>query len=316
MVRYLFFKATHIGMGLLYMSTWRLYDTTAAARWVSASIPLAITGKKANMFTLTLSTYTISCLAAPPPAVFVVVFELVGAAVVPSTLGVPCVSFCLTRQARLLYVCTSTWFYAVASAALCACTGQVGVVGLGVLKDEAAVQSMSRTGKKEELLEGPLIYGAVHLVGTLLCWLKSYAPLVTAAYNDSNKNDNDNDNGTDNNNDPDGAGSASRGGAGAALAVRTAVQVMNGTQPDAEALEDGLELSARGFLELSLEAREARIAHIRRGSFNIGALVEGQADDRPALSAFRTDGAQAGCGRHRPFEIFQTDAPIRRQLDT
>lgn len=50
-----------------------------------------------------------------------------------------------------------------------------------MLKDEAAVQSMSRTGKKEELLEGPLIYGAVHLVGTLLCWLKSYAPLVTTA---------------------------------------------------------------------------------------------------------------------------------------
>ncbi len=38
----------------------------------------------------------------------------------------------------------------------------------------------------------------------------------------------------------DGAGSASRGGAGAALAVRTAVQVMNGTQPDAEALEDAV----------------------------------------------------------------------------
>ncbi|MEM6848732.1 MAG: PP2C family serine/threonine-protein phosphatase [Pseudomonadota bacterium] len=38
----------------------------------------------------------------------------------------------------------------------------------------------------------------------------------------------------------DGAGSASRGGAGAALAVRTAVQVINGVQPDAEALEDAV----------------------------------------------------------------------------
>jgi len=86
-------KATHIGMGLLYMSTWRLYDASQAARWVSASIPIAI-------------------------------------------------------------------------------TGQVGLVGLGVLEDEAAVQAMSRTGRREELLQGPLVYGAVHLAGTLLCWLQ------------------------------------------------------------------------------------------------------------------------------------------------
>ena len=38
---------------------------------------------------------------------------------------------------------------------------QFALVGMGILKDEAAVQAMSRTGNPREILRGPLYYGIV-----------------------------------------------------------------------------------------------------------------------------------------------------------
>jgi len=52
-----------------------------------------------------------------------------------------------------------------------AITGQFLLVGLGIIKDEAAVKAMSRTGERREILKGPLYYGIVFVVITVLCWL-------------------------------------------------------------------------------------------------------------------------------------------------
>ncbi len=51
-----------------------------------------------------------------------------------------------------------------------AITLQFALVGLGVMKDEAAVQAMSRTGDRREILRGPLFYGIVFVALTLLYW--------------------------------------------------------------------------------------------------------------------------------------------------
>lgn len=52
-------------------------------------------------------------------------------------------------------------------------TIQFALIGLGLLKDEASVQAMSRTGDRREILRGPLIYGIVFVVLTLLFWRDS-----------------------------------------------------------------------------------------------------------------------------------------------
>ena len=49
-------------------------------------------------------------------------------------------------------------------------TLQFLLVGLGVIKDEAAVQAMSRTGDRREILRGPLFYGIVFILVTLIYW--------------------------------------------------------------------------------------------------------------------------------------------------
>ncbi len=50
---------------------------------------------------------------------------------------------------------------------------QFALVGLGVLKDEAAVQAMSRHGDPREILRGPLFYGIAFVVLTVLFWKDS-----------------------------------------------------------------------------------------------------------------------------------------------
>jgi phytol kinase len=50
---------------------------------------------------------------------------------------------------------------------------QFALVGLGVLKDEAAVQAMSRTGSPREILRGPLFYGIAFVILTVLFWKDS-----------------------------------------------------------------------------------------------------------------------------------------------
>ncbi len=57
-------------------------------------------------------------------------------------------------------------------------TIQFFLVGIGVLKDEAAVQAMSRTGDRREILRGPLIYGLMFVVLTIWFWKDSPVGMV------------------------------------------------------------------------------------------------------------------------------------------
>ncbi len=59
-----------------------------------------------------------------------------------------------------------------------AITLQFLLVGLGVLRDPAAVQAMTRTGNPREILRGPLIYGLVFVACTLLFWRTSPIGLI------------------------------------------------------------------------------------------------------------------------------------------
>lgn len=52
-------------------------------------------------------------------------------------------------------------------------TAQFGLVGTGILKDEAAVKAMSRTGDRREILRGPLFYGIMFVLITLIYWKDS-----------------------------------------------------------------------------------------------------------------------------------------------
>jgi phytol kinase len=52
-------------------------------------------------------------------------------------------------------------------------TIQFALIGLGVVKDEASVKAMSRTGDRREILRGPLFYGIIFVVMTLLYWKDS-----------------------------------------------------------------------------------------------------------------------------------------------
>ncbi len=51
-----------------------------------------------------------------------------------------------------------------------AITIQFILVGLGVVKDEAAVKAMSRTGNPREILRGPLFYGLAFVIVTIFFW--------------------------------------------------------------------------------------------------------------------------------------------------
>jgi phytol kinase len=52
-------------------------------------------------------------------------------------------------------------------------TAQFALVGTGVIKDDAAVKAMSRTGDRREILRGPLFYGIIFVAVTLLYWKDS-----------------------------------------------------------------------------------------------------------------------------------------------
>ena len=54
-----------------------------------------------------------------------------------------------------------------------AITVQFALIGFGIIKDEASVQSMSRTGDPKEILRGPLYYGIMFVVLTLIYWKDS-----------------------------------------------------------------------------------------------------------------------------------------------
>jgi phytol kinase len=52
-------------------------------------------------------------------------------------------------------------------------TIQFALIGLGVVKDEASVKAMSRSGDRREILRGPLFYGIIFVVMTLIYWKTS-----------------------------------------------------------------------------------------------------------------------------------------------
>jgi phytol kinase len=57
-------------------------------------------------------------------------------------------------------------------------TGQFALVGLGIIKDEAAVMAMSRSGDRREILRGPLFYGIIFVAVTLFYWRLSAVGIV------------------------------------------------------------------------------------------------------------------------------------------
>ncbi len=52
-------------------------------------------------------------------------------------------------------------------------TVQFALIGLGILQDEASVKAMSRRGDRREILRGPLFYGIVFVLITILYWKDS-----------------------------------------------------------------------------------------------------------------------------------------------
>ena len=52
-------------------------------------------------------------------------------------------------------------------------TLQFALIGLGLIKDEASVRAMSRTGDRREILRGPLFYGIAFVALTLIFWRAS-----------------------------------------------------------------------------------------------------------------------------------------------
>jgi len=53
------------------------------------------------------------------------------------------------------------------------------LVGLEVIKDDSAVQAMSRSGNPRELLRGPLFYGIAFVVLTILYWVDSPIGIIS-----------------------------------------------------------------------------------------------------------------------------------------
>ena len=54
-----------------------------------------------------------------------------------------------------------------------AITIQFALIGLGLMKDEASVKAMSRSGDPKEILRGPLYYGAMFVLVTVAFWKDS-----------------------------------------------------------------------------------------------------------------------------------------------
>jgi phytol kinase len=69
----------------------------------------------------------------------------------------------------------SRWLAALVPAVI---TLQFALIGLGRLKDEDAVQAMSRSGDRRELLYGPLQYGIIFVLMTLIFWTDSPVGIV------------------------------------------------------------------------------------------------------------------------------------------
>lgn len=62
------------------------------------------------------------------------------------------------------------WWAALVPLAI---TIQFTLIGFGILKDEASVKAMSRTGDPKEILRGPLYYGIMFVALTIFYWKDS-----------------------------------------------------------------------------------------------------------------------------------------------
>lgn len=67
-------------------------------------------------------------------------------------------------------VCYARWLAALVPFAI---TVQFALIGLGIIKDEASVKAMSRSGDPKEILRGPLYYGIMFVLMTLVFWKNS-----------------------------------------------------------------------------------------------------------------------------------------------
>jgi len=65
---------------------------------------------------------------------------------------------------------SSRWLAALVPFAI---TVQFFLIGIGVIKDQASVDGMSRSGDPREILRGPLFYGIVFVILTILYWYDS-----------------------------------------------------------------------------------------------------------------------------------------------
>lgn len=57
-------------------------------------------------------------------------------------------------------------------------TAQFFLIGIGKIDDPASVAAMSRSGDQKEILRGPLIYGIVFVIATLVFWKESPVGIV------------------------------------------------------------------------------------------------------------------------------------------
>ena len=57
-------------------------------------------------------------------------------------------------------------------------TFQFLLIGLGIIKDQASVDSMSRTGDRREILRGPFYYGIVFVAITIIFWKDSMIGVI------------------------------------------------------------------------------------------------------------------------------------------
>ena len=74
----------------------------------------------------------------------------------------------------LLFPAPDLWYYRwLAALVPLLFTVQFALIGLGIVKDEASVKAMSRTGDRREILRGPLYYGIIFVVMTLVFWKDS-----------------------------------------------------------------------------------------------------------------------------------------------
>jgi phytol kinase len=74
----------------------------------------------------------------------------------------------------LLFPTPDLWYYRwLAALVPLLFTIQFALIGLGIVKDEASVKAMSRSGDRREILHGPLYYGIIFVVMTLVFWKNS-----------------------------------------------------------------------------------------------------------------------------------------------